>query len=117
MATRERSRGPTKNDVAIRKIAHQHERDIRIVWGVTFVVAIAASAVPIWALHFAIQPLAGEKTEILATVPLSIGIVISAVMNLFQLIVARFRRRELERLRKRSDDIEAGTLRTSEGTV
>jgi hypothetical protein len=74
--------------------------------GFVVAIAIAASAVPIWALQGVIEPLAGKTTQVNANVVISISVAVSIMINVAQAALARSRQSELRRLRARVSQLE-----------
>jgi hypothetical protein len=77
-----------------------------VAYGGVIALCIGASALPLWMMHGIIQPLAGKKTEVDLSVPISIALGLSVVVNVGQHIKGRSRRAEIKRQRVRAEKHE-----------
>jgi len=63
-----------------------------------------------------ITPLAGKTTKVDINIALAVTVTLSVVVNGFQAVKGGFRRRELNRLRQRCDDLELALLSPGQTT-
>jgi hypothetical protein len=78
----------------------------RSIQGLTIVLAILASALPLSIVADAVEPFAGEKTEVNVNLALTIAISVSVVVNGLQWLKSRSHRSEIRRLRQRIKTLE-----------
>lgn len=99
-----------KWDFEIAKIQSKTELWRVVAYGGVVVACLATSALPLWMIHGIIQPLAGKKTEVDLSVPVTFALGLSIVVNLGQHIKGRSRRAEIKRQRERAErhEWEAG---------
>lgn len=74
--------------------------------GVFALLAILASALPLYVFGQVVEPFAGRKTVFQANVALSASVSISLVVNGLQFMKGQQRKSELKRLRRRITELE-----------
>lgn len=92
-----------KWDFEIAKIQSKMEFWRIVAYGGVMVACIVASALPLWMIHGIIQPLAGKKTEVDLSVPVTFALSVSVVVNIAQHLKGRSRKTEIQRQRERAE--------------
>lgn len=101
------TKSATKRDVELAEIQRKANRDVTLARGGVWVAMIIASAVPLYALHWVVDPLAGKTTNVDVNIVVTISLALSLVWNFGQLSKGRSRRDELQRQRGRLDQLES----------
>ncbi len=96
----------TKHDVALAEVHRKASREVILARGFIWAVALAASTLPINALHGIVGPLAGETTIVDFNFVVSITLAASLLLNGFQYLKGRSQRSGLERQRDIIDEHE-----------
>lgn len=100
----------TKHDVDLAKINASIKTRSILATGFCASLQIAALALPIYALHWVIQPLAGRTTRFDANIAISVTIALSVVINASQYFKGRRQRAEIARMRNRMAELERKEL-------
>lgn len=99
-------RAPTKREVDLAEIKRKGDVQIKLAYGVVGALWIAVSAVPIYALQWVVEPLAGTTTSVDANVGFTVAVTLSIIVNVAQQTKTRSQRTELRRQRKRLATLE-----------
>jgi hypothetical protein len=78
--------------------------------GISTTMQILACAVPIYALHWVIEPIAGRTTKFEANVVISLAFTASIVVNAGLALKGRWQRAEIKRMRQRLESLEQEEL-------
>lgn len=106
-----KTRAPTKNELAMRRLELSHEFRMLIAHIVGLVLAIVSFAVPLYVARLVVSDLAGKQTLISGDLSRVVAELIgggSALAVIASVLAKNLsQRRELQRLRRRCDSLEA----------
>jgi hypothetical protein len=97
---------PTKNHIELQKLQNQLQVRLGLVEAAKIVGAILAVAVALLALGSVVDPLAGRRTVVDASLVFPVGFALSVAVNVGQGVKGASRKRRLKEARRRADELE-----------